>query len=36
MINQLKQFVEPDFILIAEIEGKPVGFIVLFPDLNQL
>ncbi len=35
VINQLKQFVEPDFILIAEIEGKPVGFIVLFPDLNQ-
>ncbi len=35
VINQLKQFVEPDFILIAEVEGKPVGFIVLFPDLNQ-
>jgi GNAT superfamily N-acetyltransferase len=35
VINQLKQFVEPEFIRIAEIEGEPVGFIVLFPDLNQ-
>jgi GNAT superfamily N-acetyltransferase len=32
----LKQVAEPDFALIAEIEGKPVGFALGLPDINQL
>lgn len=35
LIDQFKPFIEPEFILVAEIEGSPVGFIVLLPDLNQ-
>ncbi len=35
VIGQLKMFIDPELVLIAEIEGRPVGFIALFPDLNQ-
>lgn len=35
MCNQLKQIVEPELVLIAEYEGKPVAFSVALPDINQ-
>ncbi|NPV66498.1 MAG: GNAT family N-acetyltransferase [Anaerolineae bacterium] len=35
LFNQFKRFLQPDFIFIAEINGEPAGFIMLFPDLNQ-
>ena len=35
VIGQMKQFFDPDLALVAEVEGKPAGFIVLFPDMNQ-
>lgn len=35
IIGQLRQFFDPELAVVAEIEGRPVGFIVLFPDLNQ-
>lgn len=33
---QLKQFVPEKFMLIAEKEGKQIGFLVALPDLNQV
>lgn len=35
MCYQLKQIVEPEMVLIAEYEGKPVAFSVALPDINQ-
>ena len=34
MLN-LKQIVEPDLVLIAEHEGRPVAFSLALPDINQ-
>lgn len=34
MTKELKPIVEPDFTLIAEVEGKPAGFILCVPDIN--
>lgn len=33
--KDLKQVLDEDFIIFAEIEGKPVGFAVALPDFNQ-
>jgi GNAT superfamily N-acetyltransferase len=35
LIKQLRPFFDPRMGLIAEIDGRPVGFVLLFPDLNQ-
>ncbi|MBN1965333.1 MAG: hypothetical protein JW910_11860 [Anaerolineae bacterium] len=35
VVKQLRPFFDPELALIAEVEGKPIGFILLFPDLNQ-
>ena len=32
--HNLKQFVDPDLVIIAEIDGAPVGLALDFPDLN--
>ncbi len=32
--KDLKSMVDPSYILVAELEGKPVGFSVTFPDFN--
>ena len=32
----LKPIVDPDLILIAEIEGRPVGYMLVLPDINLL
>jgi GNAT superfamily N-acetyltransferase len=33
---QMRPFLDPELALIAEIEGKPVGFCVLIPDTNRV
>jgi len=33
--EQVRPFLDPDLVLFAEIDGKPVGFFVAFPDLNR-
>ncbi len=33
--KDMKSMVDPAYLLIAEMEGKPVGFSVTFPDFNQ-
>ncbi len=35
MAKNLKQVVDPDLALIAEIDGKPVAFSLTLPDVNQ-
>jgi hypothetical protein len=35
MCAQLKQIADPEMVLIAEFEGKPVAFSVALPDINQ-
>ena len=35
MAKQLKQIVDPELCLIAEIDGVPVGFALALPDFNQ-
>ncbi|PKK82239.1 MAG: N-acetyltransferase [candidate division Zixibacteria bacterium HGW-Zixibacteria-1] len=34
MGKDLKQIVDPDLVLIAEIDGEPVGFSMALPDMN--
>lgn len=33
--KSMKQIVDPDLVLIAEIDGEPVGFSLALPDINQ-
>jgi GNAT superfamily N-acetyltransferase len=35
MADQLRQIIDPKIVLIAEHEGKPVGFSLALPDINQ-
>lgn len=35
LVKQLKMFFHPSMARIAEIDGKPIGFMLVFPDLNQ-
>lgn len=35
MAKSLRPIVDPRFILIAEAEGRPIGFAIELPDLNQ-
>ncbi len=35
MAKNLKQVVDPDLALIAEVEGRPVAFSLTLPDINQ-
>lgn len=36
MAGQLRPFLDPDLALFAEVEGKPIGFCVAFPDINRV
>jgi len=36
MVRPLKALVDPDLILFAEIDGRPVGFVVAVPDPNRV
>lgn len=35
LANDLKTIADPDYALIAEINGKPAGFALALPDINQ-
>ena len=35
MAKQMKQIVDPELCLIAEIDGAPAGFVLALPDFNQ-
>ena len=35
MAKQLKPIIDPELVLIAEVEGKPVAFAIQLPDYNQ-
>jgi GNAT superfamily N-acetyltransferase len=35
MAKDMKSMVDPDFLLIAEMEGQPIGFSLTIPDFNQ-
>ncbi|MDA0197074.1 MAG: hypothetical protein O2887_19005 [Bacteroidetes bacterium] len=34
--KDLKQIVDPDFLLIAECEGEPIGYTLTLPDFNEV
>ena len=34
--NSLRFFIEDDFVQIAELDGKPVAFVVVLPNLNEM
>lgn len=36
MAKDMRQIIEPDLVLIAESDGKPVGFCLALPDINQV
>ncbi|MGE5838710.1 MAG: N-acetyltransferase, partial [Deltaproteobacteria bacterium] len=36
MAERLKPLIVPDLLLIAEVDGKPAGFMVVLPDYNQV
>lgn len=36
MVKGLKQIVDPHLVFIAEVEGKPAGFSLALPDVNQV
>lgn len=36
LFKDLKDYVEPDLGRFAEIDGKPVGFLLALPDMNQV
>ncbi len=36
LAGQMRPFLDPDLALFAEIEGRPIGFCVAFPDINRV
>ncbi|MCX7680521.1 MAG: hypothetical protein N2508_00900 [Anaerolineae bacterium] len=36
MAGQVRPFLDPDLALFAEVEGRPIGFCVAFPDINRV
>jgi GNAT superfamily N-acetyltransferase len=36
LAHDLKDIVHPELILIAEVDGQPMGFAIVLPDVNQL
>lgn len=36
MANDMKMLVDPRFLIIAEVQGKPAGFMLALPDVNQV
>jgi GNAT superfamily N-acetyltransferase len=36
LAGKMKMFIDPDLALFAEVEGKPIGFCVAIPDVNQV
>jgi GNAT superfamily N-acetyltransferase len=36
LASKMKMFIDPDLALFAEADGKPIGFCVAIPDVNQV
>ena len=36
MAGRVRDFIDPDLALFAEADGKPIGFAIAIPDLNQV
>jgi GNAT superfamily N-acetyltransferase len=36
MADQLRPFLDPDLVLFAETDGRPIGFCVAMPDINRV
>ncbi|HSB66600.1 MAG TPA: hypothetical protein VLD65_08470 [Anaerolineales bacterium] len=36
MAGKVRDFIDPDLALFAEADGKPIGFAIAIPDLNQV
>lgn len=36
LANDMRKVIDPDFVLIAEIDGNPAGFSMALPDYNQI
>ncbi len=36
MAGRVHDFMDPDLALFAEVEGKPIGFAIAIPDINQV
>jgi hypothetical protein len=36
LASKMKMFIDPDLALFAEVDGKPIGFCVAIPDVNQV
>ena len=36
MAGKVRDFIDPDLALFAEVDGKPIGFAIAVPDLNQV
>ena len=34
--KSMKPIVDPDIVMIAEVDGKPVGYLIVFPDVNTV
>jgi len=34
--NEMKSFIQPELCFIAEVQGKPVGFSIALPDINEV
>jgi GNAT superfamily N-acetyltransferase len=34
--NELKRLIDPDLVLVAEVDGQPIGISVTLPDVNQV
>jgi GNAT superfamily N-acetyltransferase len=36
MAGKVRDFIDPDLALFAEVDGKPIGFAIAVPDINQV
>ncbi|MBN2416159.1 GNAT family N-acetyltransferase [bacterium] len=36
LAQSLRMIADPDIVMLAEIEGKPVGYLIVLPDINTL
>jgi GNAT superfamily N-acetyltransferase len=36
LAGRVRDFIDPDLALIAEVDGKPIGFAIAVPDVNQV
>jgi len=34
--NEMRKFIQPEYCFIAEVDGKPVGFSLTLPDINEV